>query len=157
MLSDYQRAVLQVMGIPVWEAQVMPQEKVSGETTGQPAAGQERAANTGRPAADGAARLAALRAQVTSSAEQADQPAASAATPAPSARSLTAEEARHAEALLKDIQLAADSVSNNQPPLEFEVGDTLARNRTRITLPQSPTALTAAQKRQLWALLWQSE
>ncbi|MCU7555099.1 hypothetical protein OCL06_10870 [Alteromonas sp. ASW11-19] len=155
MLSDYQRAVLQVMGIPVWEAQVLPQEKTSGDSTGQPETAQTRPAGSGRPVADGAARLAALRAQVTTSDDKVAKPAASPKSDTRTTRSLTAEESQHAAALLKDIQLAAESINSEHTPLEFEIGDAMAKSAGRITFPQSPVTLSAAQKRQLWQLLWQ--
>ena len=155
LLSDYQRAALEVMGIPVWVSQseqhaASPQETVTDTVPATP--------KSATPA-DRAAKLAALRAQVSSantSPDTTENASVSDAPTAPLTRALSAQEVKAAGKLLSDIQLAASAVSFTENTLAFEVGEQLSTTPDRITLPCPPEALTAKQKRALWKAISQA-
>lgn len=155
LLSDYQRAALEVMGIPVWVSQseqhaTSPQETVTDTVPATPKSVSP---------ADRAAKLAALRAQVSSantSPDTTENASVSDAPTAPPTRALSAQEVKAAGKLLSDIQLAARTVSFTENTLAFEVGEQLGTTPDRITLPCPPEVLTAKQKRALWKAISQA-
>ena len=155
LLSDYQRAALEVMGIPVWVSQSeqhasSPQETVTDTVPATPKSASP---------ADRAAKLAALRAQVSSakaSPGTTDKASVNDAPAAPLTRPLSAQEGKAAGKLLSDIQLAARAVSFTENTLAFEVGEQLSATPDRITLPCAPDALTVKQKRALWKAISQA-
>ena len=153
LLSDYQRAALEVMGIPVWVSQSEMQSALSEKSVSDTVSVESTTASP----EDRAAKLAALRAQVSSdkaSSPTTDRPAtAEKVSPTPVTRPLSAEEMKAAGKLLNDIQLAASSVNFSEHTLAFEVGDQLKVTPGRITFPRVPSELTVSDKRALWKAL----
>ncbi|WP_414830222.1 hypothetical protein [Alteromonas sp. H39] len=151
LLTDYQRAALEVIGIPVWVSQSEVQSESRSEPGAEVAPSQK---NTPSPQ-DRAAKLAALRAQVSSDkTEAADVPALPEKPEAPQTRPVTAQELQASGRLLSDIQLAATLFS--EQTLAFEVGEALAVEPGRITLPCVPAELSVKDKRALWKALSQA-
>ena len=151
LLTDYQRAALEVIGIPVW----VSQSEVQSESRSEPGAEAAPSQKSTPSPQDRAAKLAALRAQVSSDKnDAAEQPLPQEKPEAPSTRPVTAQELQAAGKLLSDIQLAATLFSGQT--LAFEVGKTLAVESGRITLPCAPAELTVNDKRALWKALSQA-
>ncbi|MEW9798192.1 hypothetical protein [Alteromonas sp. CYL-A6] len=143
MLSKFQHAVLQEMGIPVW----VRQDTQGQSTSPQP---NEPATTVTKPVQDKTAHLAALRKQLGDKTATADKPAKADNPPTPIVMPLSAD-ARQAE-IFKDIERAV-GYSTVGSINDYAVGSGLHIDGQRLVLPCEPAKMTPSQKRALWVLL----
>ncbi len=139
MVTHFQQAVLQEMGIPLWREQSEEATLPGDEprTVAQPSS-----ASTGKRSENSNNRLAALRQSL--SAKPSDD------SPVSANRDLSQHESQLA--IVSDLRNAA-GICGLPQSVSLQVGAELAVSMTHIVLPVSPDKLTATLKRQIWQMM----
>lgn len=158
-LTDYQRAILQEMGLTVWQAQSLLASKSATTETTAPAT-QPTSVVSAKPVANGAEKLAQLKAQLgdkkgavtTKKQLTSSQASTETAPPKPPTTStvFSAQELANAARLCEDLSHAFSLVSEHTLALKKGAGVTLEGHT--LTLPVSPEKLDAQTKREIWCL-----
>ena len=165
-LSTFQRAVLQEMDIPVWIEQASQHDIVNAHNANSP-----DIKRTGVPekthqaphlsSEDKQARLAQLRAQVSSTSNAEPSRASGASSTIKSQPDVTHKAAepltqiQHKQALLwlNDVNIALSQLGLSLTSEQVKIGETLQINEREIILPVAPHLLSGAQQKLLWQAL----
>ena len=153
-LSTYQRAILQEMGIPVWIEQTSkPQDaNVTVGSTGGVSNNTPHATHS-LTSEDKQARLAQLRAQVTSASQ--GEPSQSSVSNNKNTDSvpLTAKQHKQASLWLKDLDIALFHVGVSLTSEQVTLGQEIQVTEREVRLVAPPHQLSAAQRKLLWQAL----
>jgi len=161
-LSNYQRSVLQELGITFWltqaEAASTSTETNSRNDTVTPAATPQTdnsdSAHKPISTKEKQSRLAQLRAQVSSGSSNDKSPSKQQPEEKVSpVRSLTQSERTNSSQWLVDMALALSHLESTLTVDCIVIGDALAVSTETIVLPMPPHALTPPQKKALWMQL----
>ncbi|GGW74151.1 hypothetical protein [Alteromonas halophila] len=158
MVTRFQQAVLQEMGIPLW----VPQDEVKPDDTAiaaprtQASVPSQQA--TSQPATrsdNSSGHLAAIRQSLADKKpdnKTDKKPATSTTTDAPAAKLQALSEQAQSSAFMNDVRTAF-AQTGRAMPAKVLVGETLGLTPDALTLPGEPGKLDAADKRRLWALI----
>lgn len=153
MITRFQQAVLQEMGIPLWipqtEAKSESKPEAGAHVNSQPA---QPTQTSPRRSENSSSHLAALRQSISGEKSPSDAVSAKSASGTdkqpPATRALNREEQQLA--IMMDLSLAFENAGVRCPSV-IEVGDELLITETQFVLPGSPLSLSAADKKQIWA------
>ena len=157
MITRFQQAVLQEMGIPVWIAQADAKSESEPVAVAQATSQPEQATPPSpRRSENSSSHLAALRKSISGEkssdevppSEMSPSEASSGDNRSPALRALSPEEREHP--VISDISLAYELVGVPQPA-GIEVGEELSLSQSQLVLPASPLSLSAADKKRIWA------
>ncbi len=157
-LTDYQSAILQHMGIPVFVVKSDTHEDIAEQVVNRVEPESQSSAATSTPLnkEEKQARLSALRKVMASPSDEAPQQKTTVVESAPSAPEflpLSVSELNTSKAIIDDIMNAALDCGVRFTREQIAVGETLQLTQTHLVLPCIPSELTATQKKSLWQAL----
>lgn len=155
-LTDYQSAVLQHIGIPVFVAKSENQADNVEQVVSQKEPQVVAVTNTPLNKEEKQARLSALRQVMATSIDETPQPEVPGAESAPSVPEfspLSASELSISKAIIDDILNATLICGMTFNRGQIVVGEAFQLTPTHLVLPCIPSELTAAHKKALWQVL----